>query len=257
MAKKQILFSDEARRAIQRGVDQLANAVKVTLGPKGRNVVVDKKFGSPTITKDGVTVAKEIDLEEPYENMGAQMVKEVASKTSDAAGDGTTTATILAQSIYREGLKNVTSGASPMGLKRGIEKAVIAVVEALGKNSKPIKDKKETAQVATIAANNDAAIGNLLAEAMEKVGKDGVITIEEAKTMETAEQQAKYLISQANAFINSDEFDQAINTAQYIISNLDKNSQEAKSIIETAKAEMKKAAQQAVEDAKSKLGFGK
>ncbi len=185
MSKKQILFSDEARRAIQRGVDQLANAVKVTLGPKGRNVVIDKKFGSPTITKDGVTVAKEIDLEEPYENMGAQMVKEVASKTSDAAGDGTTTATILAQAIYREGLKNVTAGASPMGLKRGIDKAVQAVVEELTRLSKSVKDKKEIAQIATIAANSDRTIGDQLAEAMDKVGKDGVITVEESKTVVT------------------------------------------------------------------------
>ena len=185
MAKKQISFSDEARRAIQRGVDQLANAVKVTLGPKGRNVVIDKKFGSPTITKDGVTVAKEIDLEDSYENMGAQMVKEVASKTSDAAGDGTTTATILAQAIYREGLKNVTAGANPMALKRGIDKAVTAVVEELGKLSKAIKDKKEIAQVATIAANSDQTIGDQLAEAMDKVGKDGVITVEESKTVAT------------------------------------------------------------------------
>ena len=182
---KQLLFDEEARRAIQRGVDQLADAVKVTLGPKGRNVVIEKKFGSPTITKDGVTVAKEIELEEPYENMGAQMVKEVASKTSDTAGDGTTTATVLAQAIYREGLKNVTAGANPMALKRGIEKAVEALAEALGGLSKNIKDKKEIAQVATIAANNDATIGNLIAEAMEKVGKDGVITVEEAKTTAT------------------------------------------------------------------------
>ncbi|MBI4358318.1 MAG: chaperonin GroEL [Candidatus Omnitrophica bacterium] len=185
MAKKQIMFSDEARRAILRGVDQLSNAVKVTLGPKGRNVVLDKKFGSPTITKDGVTVAKEIDLEEPYENMGAQMVKEVASKTSDTAGDGTTTATILAQAIYREGLKNVTAGANPMALKRGIDKAVGAVVEELGKLAKTIKDKKEIAQVATIAANSDSTIGDQLAEAMDKVGKDGVITVEESKTVQT------------------------------------------------------------------------
>jgi chaperonin GroEL len=182
---KQILFSEEARRAIQRGVDQLADAVKVTLGPKGRNVVLDKKFGSPTITKDGVTVAKEVELEDPYENMGAQMVKEVAQKTSDTAGDGTTTATILAQAIYREGLKNVTSGANPMALKRGIEKAVEAVTDELSKMSKPIKDKKEIAQVAYIAANSDQTIGNYIADAMEKVGKDGVITVEEAKTTET------------------------------------------------------------------------
>ncbi len=185
MAKKQIIYSDEARRAIQRGVDKLANAVKVTLGPKGRNVVLDKKFGSPTITKDGVTVAKEIDLKDPYENMGAQMVKEVASKTSDNAGDGTTTATLLAQAIYREGLKNVTAGANPMALKRGIEKAVNVVVEELTKLSKTVKEKKEIAQVATIAANSDSTIGNQIAEAMDKVGKDGVITVEEAKTVQT------------------------------------------------------------------------
>ena len=182
---KQILFEEEARRTILRGVDKLADAVKVTLGPKGRNVVLEKKFGSPTVTKDGVTVAKEIELEDPYENMGAQMVKEVASKTSDNAGDGTTTATVLAQAIYREGLKNVTAGANPMSLKRGIEKAVEAVVEELSKLSKTVKDKKETAQVATIAANSDGTIGNLIAEAMEKVGKDGVITVEESKTTAT------------------------------------------------------------------------
>jgi len=182
---KQLLYSDEARRKILSGVEQLAKAVKVTLGPKGRNVVIDKKFGSPTITKDGVTVAKEIDLEDPFENMGAQMVKEVAEKTSDNAGDGTTTATILAESIYREGLKNVTAGANPMALKRGIEKAVEKVIEELGKLSTPIKDKKEIAQVATIAANSDHAIGELIAEAMDKVGKDGVITVEEAKSTAT------------------------------------------------------------------------
>ena len=183
---KQLLFNDDARRAIQKGVDQLADAVKVTLGPKGRNVIIEKKFGSPTITKDGVTVAKEIELEEPYENMGAQMVKEVASKTSDTAGDGTTTATVLAQAIFKEGLKNVTAGANPMALKRGIEKAVEAIAEELSKLSKAIgKDKKEIAQVATIAANSDSTIGNLIAEAMEKVGKDGVITVEEAKTTAT------------------------------------------------------------------------
>ncbi|MGH7197120.1 MAG: chaperonin GroEL, partial [Candidatus Omnitrophota bacterium] len=182
---KQLQFSDEARRSILSGVEQLAKAVKVTLGPKGRNVCIDKKFGSPTITKDGVTVAKEIELKDPYENMGAEMVKEVASKTSDAAGDGTTTATLLAESIFREGLKNVTAGANPMALKRGIEKAVEAVVEQLKKLSKPIKGQKEIAQVATIAANNDRTIGDLIAEAMEKVGKDGVITVEEAKATAT------------------------------------------------------------------------
>jgi len=182
---KQLLYSDEARRKILSGVEQLARAVRVTLGPKGRNVVIDKKFGSPTITKDGVTVAKEIDLEDPFENMGAQMVKEVAEKTSDVAGDGTTTATILAEAIYREGLKNVAAGSNPMELKRGIEKAVERVVEELGKLSTPIKDKKEIAQVASIAANSDTTIGELIAEAMDKVGKDGVITVEEAKSTAT------------------------------------------------------------------------
>lgn len=184
---KQLLYQDEGRRKLLSGVEQLARAVKVTLGPKGRNVVIDKKFGSPTITKDGVTVAKEIELEDAYENMGAQMVKEVAEKTSDIAGDGTTTATVLAEAIYREGLKNVTAGANPMALKRGIEKAVEKVVEELGKLAKPInaKEKKEVAQVASIAANGDSAIGDQIAEAMEKVGKDGVITVEEAKTTAT------------------------------------------------------------------------
>ena len=185
MPAKQLRYSEEARRTILKGVDQLANAVKVTLGPKGRNVVLDKKWGAPTITKDGVTVAKEIELEDPFENMGAQMVKEVASKTSDVAGDGTTTATVLAQAIYREGQKNVTAGANPMALKRGIEKAVEAVVAELKKLSIATKGKKEISQVATISANNDATIGTLIAEAMEKVGKDGVITVEEAKVMET------------------------------------------------------------------------
>ena len=184
---KQLLYSDEARRKILAGVEKLSHAVVVTLGPKGRNVVLDKKFGSPTITKDGVTVAKEIELEDPFENMGAEMVKEVASKTSDNAGDGTTTATLLAESIYREGLKNVTAGANPMALKRGIDKAVEEIVEQLKKISKPIgKDKKEISQVASIAANNDETIGDLIAEAMDKVGKDGVITVEEAKSTETS-----------------------------------------------------------------------
>jgi len=182
---KQLKYNEEARRAILSGVEQLARAVKVTLGPKGRNVVLDKKFGAPTITKDGVTVAKEIELKDPFENMGAEMVKEVASKTSDVAGDGTTTATVLAEAIYREGLKNVTAGANPMALKKGIEKAVEKAVEHLKALSKPIKDKKEISQVATIAANNDSFIGNLIAEAMDKVGKDGVITVEEAKATET------------------------------------------------------------------------
>ncbi len=182
---KQVMFSDEGRAALLRGVNIMAAAVKATMGPKGRNVVIDKKFGSPTITKDGVTVAKEIELKDNYEDMGAQMIKEVASKTSDIAGDGTTTATVLAQAIVREGLKNVTAGANPMGLKRGIDKAVDAVVEELKKMSKSTKDKKEIAQVASIASNNDKTIGNLIAEAMEKVGKDGVITVEESKSAET------------------------------------------------------------------------
>ena len=182
---KDLVFNEEARRKILEGVIKLSSAVKVTLGPKGRNVVIDKKFGSPTITKDGVTVAKEIELEDPFLNMGAQLVKEVAEKTSETAGDGTTTATILAEAIYREGLKNVTAGANPMAIKRGIEKAVEKVVEELRKLSKPIKDKKEVAQVASIAANCDQAIGNLIADAMEKVGKDGVITVEEAKSTAT------------------------------------------------------------------------
>jgi chaperonin GroEL len=182
---KQISFSEEARRSLQKGIDTLAEAVKVTLGPKGRNVCLDKKFGAPTITKDGVTVAKEIELEDPYENMGAQVVKEVASKTSDVAGDGTTTATILAQAIYREGSKNVTAGANPMALRKGIEKAVKKVVEELKKLSKPIKEKTKIAQVAAIAANNDIITGELIAEAMEKVGKDGVITVEEGKGADT------------------------------------------------------------------------
>ena len=185
MPAKQLMFDEEARRAILRGVDKLSNAVKATLGPKGRNVVLDKKFGAPTITKDGVTVAKEIELEDPFENMGAQMVKEVASKTSDVAGDGTTTATVLAQAIIREGMKNVTAGCNPMALKRGIDKAVDAVVEEIKKLSKPTKGKKEISQVASISANNDRTIGDLIADAMEKVGKDGVITVEEAKGVET------------------------------------------------------------------------
>jgi chaperonin GroEL len=182
---KQLLLHEEARAALLRGVNVLAHAVKVTLGPRGRNVVVARKFGSPTLTKDGVTVAREIELRDPTENMGAQMLKEVAARTSDAAGDGTTTATILAQAIFRGGLKNVTAGANPMALKRGIEQAVDAVVAELKIMSKPTKDRQEIAQVATIAANNDKAVGALIAEAMEKVGKDGVITVEEAKAMET------------------------------------------------------------------------
>jgi chaperonin GroEL len=185
MAAKELLFNTDARAKLKRGVDALAEAVKVTLGPKGRNVVIDKKFGSPTVTKDGVTVAKEVELTDPIENMGAQMVKEVATKTSDLAGDGTTTATVLAQAIFREGLKNVTAGANPMELKRGIDRAVETVVEQLKSLSVPSAGKKEIAQVGTISANNDREIGNLIAEAMEKVGKDGVITVEEAKGLET------------------------------------------------------------------------
>src|ERR1700735_2728360 len=185
MASKELHFNVEARAALKRGIDQLAEAVKVTLGPKGRNVVIDKKFGAPTVTKDGVTVAKEIELSDPLENMGAQMVKEVATKTSDLAGDGTTTATVLAQAIFREGLKNVTAGVNPMALKRGIDKAVGVVIEELKKISVPTAGKKEIAQVGSISANNDPEIGNLIAEAMEKVGKDGVITVEEARGLET------------------------------------------------------------------------
>jgi chaperonin GroEL len=182
---KQIIYGEQSRQAILRGVNQLADAVKVTLGPKGRNVVLDKKFGSPTITKDGVTVAKEIDLKDPLENMGAQMVREVASKTSDTAGDGTTTATVLAQAIYREGAKNVVAGANPMEIKRGIEKAVELVVEEIKKMARPVSGNM-VAQVGTISANSDATIGKIIADAMEKVGKDGVITVEEAKTLETS-----------------------------------------------------------------------
>src|SRR5713226_4683516 len=182
---KQLLFKEEARAALLRGVNVIGHAVKVTLGPKGRNVVLDKKYGSPTVTKDGVAVAKEIELKDHYENIGAQMIKEVASKTSELAGDGTTTATVLAQAIYRGGLRNVTAGANPMGLQRGIDQAVEKVVVELKKMSKSTKDKKEIAQVATIASNNDKTIGSLIAEAMDKVGKDGVITVEEAKGMET------------------------------------------------------------------------
>ncbi len=182
---KQLLFDEPARQALLRGVNILADAVKATLGPKGRNAILDKKFGAPTITKDGVTVAKEVELKDPWENMGAQLVKEVASKTSDAAGDGTTTATVLAHAILREGIKNVVAGANPMDIKRGIDKAVESVVDELKKLSRPVVDKKEIAQVGTISANNDPSIGELIAEAMDKVGKDGVITVEEAKSMAT------------------------------------------------------------------------
>ena len=186
MPAKMITYSSNARNKMLRGVNTLADAVKVTLGPKGRNVVLDKSFGSPTVTKDGVTVAKEIQLEDKFENMGAQMVKEVASKTSDVAGDGTTTATVLAQAIYREGQKLVAAGANPMTLKRGIDKAAAAVVNELKKQSKTVKDKNEIVQVGSISANNDAMVGKLISEAMDKVGKEGVITVEEAKSMETS-----------------------------------------------------------------------
>ena len=185
MAAKDLVFGIDARTSLKKGVDKLAEAVKVTLGPKGRNVVIDRKFGSPLITKDGVTVAKEVELEDAIENMGAQMVKEVATKTSDLAGDGTTTATVLAQAIFREGLKNVTAGTNPMPLKRGIDQAVEKVVEQLQQMSVATAGKREIAQVGTISANNDEEIGNLIADAMEKVGKDGVITVEEAKGIET------------------------------------------------------------------------
>src|SRR5689334_2179320 len=182
---KRIVYGEHSRQAVLRGINQLADAVKVTLGPKGRNVVIDKKYGSPTITKDGVTVAREINLRDPVENMGAQMVREVASKTSDTAGDGTTTATVLAQAIYREGAKNVTAGANPMEVKRGIEKAVEALTGALQRMSTPVSGNM-VAQVGTISANNDETIGTIIADAMDKVGKDGVITVEEAKGMETS-----------------------------------------------------------------------
>src|SRR3990170_2467275 len=182
---KQLLFNEAARAEILKGVSLLTDAVKATLGPKGRNAILDKKYGAPTITKDGVTVAKEIEIKDPFQNMGAQLVREVASKTSDVAGDGTTTATVLAHALYREGIKNVAAGANPMDLKRGIDKAVEVIIEELKKISRPVQEKKEIAQVGTISANNDSSIGELIAEAMDKVGKDGVITVEEAKSMAT------------------------------------------------------------------------
>ena len=182
---KQLMFNEDARKSLLNGVQKLSDSVKVTLGPKGRNVILEKSFGAPTVTKDGVTVAKEVELEDKFEDMGAQMVKEVASKTSDVAGDGTTTATILAQAIYREGVKSVAAGGNPMDIKRGIESAVQVVVKELEKMSNPTKDQKEIAQVGTISANNDETIGNIIAEAMGKVGKEGVITVEEAKGLET------------------------------------------------------------------------
>src|SRR5471030_2606484 len=186
MSAKQLQFDESARHALLRGIEKLAKAVKATLGPSGRNVILDKKFGSPTITKDGVTVAKEIELDDPYENMGAQLVREVASKTSDMAGDGTTTATVLAEAIYKEGLKNVTAGANPMSLQRGINKAVEALVVEIARISKKVKDRTEIAQVATVSANWDSTIGEIIADAMDKVGKDGTITVEEAKSIETS-----------------------------------------------------------------------
>ena len=185
MAAKILKFDSEALASLKKGIDVLSQAVKITLGPKGRNVVIDKKFGAPTVTKDGVTVAKEIELEDPFENMGAQMVKEVASKTSDVAGDGTTTATVLAQAIFAQGLKNVTAGSNPTALKRGIDEAVKAIIENLKSMSREVTDKTEIAQVGSISANNDITIGELIADAMDKVGNDGVITVEEAKSIET------------------------------------------------------------------------
>src|SRR5438477_1657445 len=210
MAAKELRYREDARAAMLRGVDALANTVKVTLGPKGRNVVLGRKFGSPMVTKDGVTVAKEIELSNRYENMGAQMVKEVASKTSDLAGDGTTTATVLAQAVFREGIKNVAAGANPMDLKRGIDRAVEVVVEELKKLSKPVKSRKEQEQVASISANSDKEIGKLIAEAMEKVGKDGVVTVEEAKSMKTELE-----------FVEGMQFDRGY-TSPYFVTNPDR-----------------------------------
>lgn len=248
MSSKIIEFNTEARASLKKGIDTLANAVKVTLGPKGRNVVIDKKFGAPTVTKDGVTVAKEIELEDPVENMGAQMVKEVASKTSDVAGDGTTTATVLAQAIYREGLKFVTSGANPMDIKRGIEKAVITLVGGLKDLSSPIKENKEIAQVGAISANNDKYIGDLIAEAMEKVGKDGVITVEEAKGTETTVDVVEgmqfdrgylspYFVTNAETMETELEdpyiliYDKKISTMKDLLPILEKTAQAGKSLL--------------------------
>lgn len=245
---KIIEFNAEARSHLKSGVDQLANAVKVTLGPKGRNVIIDKKFGAPTVTKDGVTVAKEVELEDPIENLGANMVREVASKTSDVAGDGTTTATVLAQAIYREGLKNVTAGANPMDLKRGIDLAVSKITEGLKSISREVQGKKEITQVGAISANNDSTIGELIAEAMEKVGKDGVITVEEAKTMDTALETVEgmqfdrgylspYFITDAdnmevvleNPFILI--YDKKISSIKDILAILEKTSQTGRSLL--------------------------
>ncbi|GAB1370019.1 chaperonin GroEL [Candidatus Kapaibacterium sp.] len=248
MSAKLINYDVEARSALKKGVDQLANAVKVTLGPKGRNVIIDKKFGAPTVTKDGVTVAKEIELEDPIENMGANMVREVASKTSDVAGDGTTTATVLAQAIYREGLKNVTAGANPMDLKRGIDIAVTAITEGLKEISREVEGKKEIAQVGTISANNDNTIGELIAEAMDKVGKDGVITVEEAKgtdtSMETVEGMqfdrgylSPYFITDADSMEAKLEdpyiliYDKKISAIKELLPILEKVSQHGRSLL--------------------------
>lgn len=248
MAAKIIKFDTEARAELKKGVDKLANAVKVTLGPKGHNVIIDKKFGAPTVTKDGVTVAKEIELEDAIQNLGANMVREVASKTSDVAGDGTTTATVLAQAIYREGLKNVTAGANPMDLKHGIELAVESVTEALKELSRDVEGKKEIAQVGTISANNDSTIGNLIAEAMEKVGKDGVITVEEAKgtetTMDTVEGMqfdrgylSPYFVTDAETMDTKLEdpyiliYDKKISTIKDLLPTLEKVSQAGRSLL--------------------------
>ncbi len=248
MSSKIITFNSEARAALKKGVDTLANAVKVTLGPKGRNVVIDKKFGAPTVTKDGVTVAKEIELEDPIENMGAQMVKEVASKTSDVAGDGTTTATVLAQAIYREGLKHVTSGANPMDLKRGIDKAVEELVKGLKDLSSKIKGSNEIAQVGSISANNDKYIGDLIAQAMDKVGNDGVITVEEAKGTETTVDVVEgmqfdrgylspYFVTNAESMETELEdpyiliYDKKISTMKDLLPILEKSAQTGKSML--------------------------
>ncbi|MEN6490956.1 MAG: chaperonin GroEL, partial [Rectinema sp.] len=206
---KQLLFSEDARRKLLVGVETISKAVKVTLGPKGRNVLLDKKFGAPTVTKDGVSVAKEVELEDPYENMGAQLLKEVATKTNDIAGDGTTTATVLAYSIVKEGLKSVAAGIDPMALKRGIDQAVTLSVEEIRKNSKEIKEKEEIAHVASVSANNDLEIGTQIADAMDKVGKDGVITVEESKTMETTIE-----------YVEGMQFDRGY-TSPYFVTNRD------------------------------------
>ncbi|MDT3740873.1 MAG: chaperonin GroEL [Candidatus Kapabacteria bacterium] len=248
MSAKLINYDVDARTALKKGVDQLANAVKVTLGPKGRNVIIDKKFGAPTVTKDGVTVAKEIELDDPIENMGANMVREVASRTSDLAGDGTTTATVLAQAIYREGLKNVTAGANPMDLKRGIDLAVISITEGLKELSREVEGKKEITQVGTISANNDSTIGELIAEAMEKVGKDGVITVEEAKGTETSMETVEgmqfdrgylspYFITDADSMETKLEdpyiliYDKKISAIKELLPILEKVSQHGRSLL--------------------------